>query len=157
MEYFFSSELPDYVQDTILNSDSKQFGWHTDMEDAALVVTSCAAQVKSGVLVVAYHKHCVFFLHDYLPGVVMLDSLRGKEASIFDYLDGAKELLRYLEDHTKIHKIVTKTPFKDLIKLQKRVGFVVEGTHKEEYLTTDGSYLDMYSFGYILRRDTCPS
>lgn len=152
MFYYAQVDVPEEVKNVILTADLKQFGWHTDETNPELVLEMLVKRMSTGSVVVGYHKECVYFLTDYFPGVVLLDSLRGKEASIFDYIDGVKELLRYLEDQTKIHKVVTKTPFKELNKLQKKIGFDIEGTHKEEYLMPDGSYADTYSFGYILRR-----
>jgi len=150
--YYAQNDVPEEVKNVILTADLRQFGWHTNETNPELVLDLLVNRMSAGSVVVCYYKNCVFFITDYFPGVVLLDSLRGKDASIFDYIAGVKELLRYLEDSTKIHKVVTKTPFKELNKLQKKIGFEIEGTHKEEYLMPDGTYADTYSFGYILRR-----
>ena len=153
MELFFNRELSEEVINTIATADVTQMGFHTDDEDVTPVVESAKARVLNGTLVVGYYKHCVFFLTDYLPGVLLLDSIRGKDASIFDYVKGIKLLIEEVRNTTKIHKLITRTPYQDLLKLQKKIGFTLEGTHIEEYLLKDGSYADMYTFGYILRRN----
>ena len=153
MELFFNRELSEEVINTIATADKTQMGFHTDDEDVTPIVESAKARVLDGTLVIAYHKYCVFFLTDWLPGIALLDSIRGKDASIFDYVNGIKLLIEEVRDTTKIHKLITRTPYKDLLKLQKKIGFVLEGTHQEEYLLKDGSYADTYTFGYILRRD----
>lgn len=153
MELFFNKPLSEEVITTIATADKAQMGFHTDNEDVSTIVESAKARVLNGTLVLAYHKHCVFFLTDYLPGVLLLDSIRGKDASIFDYVKGIKLLIENIKNTTKIHKLITRTPYKDLLKLQKKIGFTLEGTHIEEYLLKDGSYTDMYTFGYIFRRD----
>jgi hypothetical protein len=157
MKHFYLTELPEEVIHTIRTSDMAQFGWHTDVTDVEQVIQSIQERVRQGTLGVSYHKDCVYLLTDSNPGIIFLDSLRGKRASIFNYIDGIKKLIEFLKDKTDIHKIITKTPFKELSRLQKKTGFTLEGTHTEEYLMPDGSYADIYSFGYILRRDKCLS
>ncbi len=154
MNLYFSTEVPQDVIDSIATADISQFGMHTDTGvSVEQVIVALKEKVLNGTLVVGHHKGCSYFLTDYLPGVIHLDSIRGNGATIFNYVSGIKELLEQLRTTTKIHKVVTKTPNKDFLKLQKKIGFELEGTHKEEYLMPDGSYSDVYSFGYILRRD----
>ena len=153
MELFFNRELSEEVINTIATADKTQMGFHTDNEDVTPVVESAKVRTLNGSLVVGYHKHCVYFLTNYLPGVLLFDSIRGKDASMFDYVKGSKLLLEELRNTTKIHKLITRTPYKELLRLQKKIGFTLEGTHLEEYLLKDGSYADVYTFGYILRRD----
>jgi hypothetical protein len=154
MKLYISTEIPEDVINSIATADIAQFGMHTDTGVSVdQVISSLKERVLNGTLVLGYYKGCSYFLTDFLPGVVHLDSIRGNGATIFNYVSGIKKLLELIKDTTKLHKVVTKTPNKDLMKLQKKTGFELEGTHKEEYLMPDGSYSDVYSFGYILRRD----
>lgn len=154
MKLYFSTEIPEEIITSIATADISQFGMHTDTGiTIEQILVTLKERVLAGTLVLGYHKGCSYFLTDYLPGIIHLDSIRGNGATIFNYISGIKELIEQLRTTTKIHKVVTKTPNKELLKLQKKTKFELEGTHKEEYLMPDGSYSDVYSFGYILRRE----
>lgn len=151
-EFFYGTDIPEEVSNCILNSDSTQFGFHTDSMTKEWVLEELKKKVKAGFAAIAFGYSCVAIIHDIRPGVVFLDSIRGNTSSIFDYIRLIKDVITKFKE-TKIHKIETHAINKDLIRLQKRIGFELEGTLKEAWLKPDGSYSDLYLIGYIYKED----
>ena len=154
MEFIFGKELSSEVIDLIKNTDDSQFNFFTAHQTKDTVISAANTKCSNGTLIVCYSHNCVGFLTDGRPGIVNLDSIRSSSASIFNYVSFLNELKDYLTKNTKIHKIETEIINKDLKKLSKKTGFELEGTRKESWLRPDGSYVDSFLFGYILRRDT---
>lgn len=154
-EFYYLQELPQEVIDCFLSVDNSQFGFHTDSMTKEWVLAETQSKVANGTVALAYGYNCIAILHDIRPGVLFLDSIRGSSASIFDYIKLIKDIIARFKQ-PNIHKLETHALNKDLIRLQKRIGFELEGTLKEAWLTPDGSYADLYLIGYIYKEDkTC--
>ncbi|OYW79675.1 MAG: hypothetical protein B7Z19_04635 [Polynucleobacter sp. 32-46-5] len=81
-----------------------------------------------------------------------MDSVRGPNASIFDYTKLIKKVVKMFVEKTLIQKLETRTPFPELEILAKRCKWDHEGTHKQSYQMPDGTFADELSFGIILNR-----
>lgn len=154
MELFFGMELPQHVTDCLLAVPREQFGFQKDSnltveEIVEITKTACL----EGKVYIIYDTDVVLFFTDQSPYVLHMDSVRGLGASIFDYSKVLKRAFNMFTKKTEIHKIETRTPFKELNTIAKRVGFELEGTHKQSYQMPDGSFADELSFGIILKRE----
>lgn len=153
MEFIFGKELPTEVIEVINSTPDSQFNFFTSDQNKSTVISAANTRCINGTLIVCYSHNCVGFLTDGRPGIINLDSIRGSNASIFNYISFLNELKEYLIKNTKIHKIETEITNKDLKKLSKKTEFDLEGIRKESWLRPDGSYVDSFLFGCILRRD----
>lgn len=151
-EFFYGTDIPEEVSTCILTSDSTQFGFHTDSMTKEWVLEELKKKVKAGFAAIAFGYSCVAIIHDIRPGVVFLDSIRGSTSSIFDYIRLIKDVINRFKG-TAVHKIESHVLNVDLLKLQKKTGFELEGTIKETWLRPDGSYSDLHLVGYIYKKE----
>lgn len=151
--FYIGIDLPEEVTTLIKEADKKQFHFFTNEDRTDFIISSLKEKCKKGLVAVFISNNCLGILSDSLPGVVVLDSIRGKNTSIFDYIKFLKELVKEISDNSKINRIETRVIDKDLQKLSKKTGFELEGTLKESWLLPDGTYTDSYMFGYIIRRN----
>lgn len=149
---YINKELPEEVINCIRDTDEEQFGFHTNNHNVDSILEQLKTGCLSGTVAVLYGHNCIGFLTDANPGIVTLDSLRSNKASIFDYISFLKDVVKELSK-TNINKIETRALNKDLCKLQKKTGFVLEGTLRKNWLMPDGTYIDTYAFGYLLKEN----
>lgn len=163
MELYFGMELPGHVTDCILNTDRAQFGFHRPSAVAGLkeaeqtveeIVEITKQACLEGRVYIVYENDICLFFTDQTPYVLHMDSIRGPRGSIFEYTKLIKKVVKMFTEKTEIHKLETRTPFKELEILAKRCKWDLEGTHKESYQMPDESFADELSFGLILKRPT---
>ena len=153
MELYYGMELPQHVIDCLLNTDRTQFGFHKDTEESVEeIVESLKEAVLNQQVYLVYDTDVVLFFTDKAPYVLNMDSIRGPRASIFEYTKVIKKVVKMFVEKTLIHKLETRTPFKELEILAKRCKWDHEGTHRESYQMPDGTFADELSFGIILKR-----
>ena len=154
MELYFGIELPKHIIDCMLNTPREQFGFHKDQSlTVEQIVDAAKKACLEGNLYIVYDKDILLFFTDQTPYVLHMDSIRGINASIFDYTKVIKKTVKMFIDKTDIHKLETRTPFPELEILAKRCKWSHEGTHKESYQMPDGTFADELSFGIILIRE----
>lgn len=153
MDLYFGMELPKEVTDCLLTVPREQFGFHKDTEQTVEeVVETIKEACLAGKVYIVYEKGIVLFFTDQSPYVIHMDSVRGPNASIFDYTKVIKKVVTMFSEKTLIHKLETRTPFPELEILAKRCKWDLEGTHKQSYQMPDGSFADELSFGLVLKR-----
>lgn len=146
-------ELPKEVTDCMLNTDKAQYGFHKDMSlSVEEIVENIKTMCLNGQVYIVYENDICLFFTDLAPFVLRGDSIRGPRGSIFDYTKLIKKVVKLFKEKTLVHKLETRTPFKELEILSKRCKWEHEGTHKESYQMPDGSFADEYTFGLVLKR-----
>lgn len=153
MDLYFGMELPKEVTDCLLNVPREQFGFH---KEATHTIEEIVEFIKeaclNGKVYIVYEKDIILLFTDQSPYVLHMDSVRGKNSSIFDYTKVIKKVVALFVEKTLIHKLETRTPFPELEILAKRCKWDLEGIHKQSYQMPDGSFADELSFGIILNR-----
>lgn len=153
MDLYFGCELPKKVIDCLLSVPDEQFGFHKDtVGTKEQVVESLNQACRNGKVYIIYENNVVLFLTDQAPYVLHLDSVRGTDSSIFDYIKLIKKMIKMMTEKTLIHKIETRTPFMELETVIKRGGWKVEGRFAESYQMPDGTFADEISIGCVLKR-----
>jgi hypothetical protein len=159
MDLYYGTELPKHVLDSLLKIPREQFGFHLGMEQTIEEIVEGineACSLKDVYIV--YESGILLFFTNQTPYILRMDSVREENSSIFAYTKVIKKVVKLFTEKTEIHKLETRTPFKELDILAKRCKWDHEGTFKESYLMQDGSFADELSFGIILRRKemVCP-
>lgn len=153
MDLYFGIELPKEVTDCLLGVPREQFGFHKETQHTVEEIIEVIKEAcLEGRVYVVYEKGIILFFTDQTPYVLHMDSVRGKDASIFDYTKVIKKVVKLFTEKTEIHKLETRTPFPELEILAKRCKWDHEGTHKQSYQMPDGTFSDELSFGLILTR-----
>ena len=154
MDLYYGMELPKEVTDCLLSVPREQFGFHKETEHTVEEIVEYTKEAcLEGRVYIVYEKGIILFFTDQTPYVLHMDSVRGKDASIFDYTKVIKKVVKMFTEKTEIHKLETRTPFPELEILAKRCKWDHEGTHKQSYQMPDGSFADELSFGLILKRE----
>lgn len=147
-------ELPSEVTDCLLNVPREQFGFHKETKHSVEDIVEFTKEAcLEGRVYIVYEKGIILFFTDQTPYVLHMDSVRGPNASIFDYTKVIKKVVKMFTEKTEIHKLETRTPFPELEILAKRCKWDHEGTHKQSYQMPDGTFADELSFGIILKRE----
>lgn len=147
-------ELPKEVTDCLLSVPREQFGFHKETSHTVEDIVEFTKEAcLEGRVYIVYEKGIILFFTDQTPYVLHMDSVRGPNASIFDYTKVIKKVVKMFIEKTLIHKLETRTPFPELEILAKRCKWDHEGTHKQSYQMPDGTFADELSFGLILRRE----
>ena len=153
MELYFGMELPQKVIDCFLSVPKEQFGFHKDTNFTVEEIIEYIKQAcLAGKIYIVYDREVILLFTDQTPYVLRMDSLRGENSTIFDYIKVINKVVKLFTEKTVIHKIETRTPFTDLAILAKRYKWKHEGTHEESYQMPDGSFVNELSFGLILHR-----
>ena len=154
MDLYFGMELPSEVTDCLLSVPREQFGFHKETSHTVEDIVEFTKEAcLEGRVYIVYEKGIILFFTDQTPYVLHMDSVRGPNASIFDYTKVIKKVVKMFTEKTEIHKLETRTPFPELEILAKRCKWDHEGTHKQSYQMPDGTFADELSFGLILKRE----
>lgn len=153
MDLYFGMDLPEQVVTCLLSVPREQFGFHKDTTSTVEEIVEYTKEIcLAGKVYIVYENDVILFFTDQSPYVLHMDSVRGERGSIFEYTKLIKKVVKMFTEKTVIHKIETRTPFKELEILAKRCKWDHEGTHKESYQMPDGSFADELSFGLTLKR-----
>ena len=154
MDLYYGMELPSEVTDCLLSVPREQFGFHKETSHTVEDIVEFTKEAcLEGRVYIVYEKGIILFFTDQTPYVLHMDSVRGPNASIFDYTKVIKKVVKMFTEKTEIHKLETRTPFPELEILAKRCKWDHEGTHKQSYQMPDGTFADELSFGLILKRE----
>ena len=154
MDLYFGMDLPSEVTDCLLSVPREQFGFHKETSHTVEDIVELTKEAcLEGRVYIVYEKGIILFFTDQTPYVLHMDSVRGPNASIFDYTKVIKKVVKMFTEKTEIHKLETRTPFPELEILAKRCKWDHEGTHKQSYQMPDGTFADELSFGIILKRE----
>jgi len=162
MTHYYQTEIPPDVLDFLVDDTEdpaifSQDGILPSKEDQKIILSTACLQ---GRIVLFYNEAIAVIITRRNAYVGNFDTKVSSTASAREVIKGYKAFFEWAKKETFYNKLETRTPLEKFAKTMTKAvkGAKLEGVLEKSYMTKEGTMINEYLVGYVLREvgEPCP-